>query len=138
VAGLSGTATASRATSDIVRPSTSARLQSVPGYGLTVENMDWVPDECTLPTADRPLRTAQFREVFGELTRTIERVAPGRLRLALVPSPEVAGRVAELAVRETECCSFFEFTLTAGKGLSLEIAVPEGREAILDAMAGSL
>ncbi|MBO2453039.1 hypothetical protein J4573_38515 [Actinomadura barringtoniae] len=100
--------------------------------------MDWIADECTLPTADRPLRTAQFREVFGELTRTIERLAPERLRLTLVTSPEVAGRVAELAVREIECCSFFEFTLTAGKGLSLDIAVPQGREAILDAMAGAL
>jgi hypothetical protein len=108
------------------------------GVRAYLRSMNWVPDECTLPTADRPLRTAQFREVFGELARDVERAAPGRLRLTLTASPEVAGRVAELAVRETECCSFFEFTLTAGKGLSLEIAVPKGREEILDAMAGSL
>jgi hypothetical protein len=101
-------------------------------------DMDWEPEECTLPVADRPLRTAEFREVFGELARGVERVAPGRLRLELVATPEVAGKVAELAVRETACCLFFEFTLTAGKGLSLEIAVPQGREGILDAMAGSL
>jgi hypothetical protein len=96
----------------------------------------WVPDACTLPTARQPLRVAAFDALFTEAVRGIERAGPGRLRLDLQAGPQIAQRAAELAAAETGCCSFFTFTLTiTGGGLVLEVAVPEARIAVLDALA---
>lgn len=48
----------------------------------------------------------------------------------------MAARVADLLVRETDCCSFFTFTLTATDGtLLLEVAVPPAHVEVLDAIA---
>ena|ERR1700691_3381949 len=102
---------------------------------LTVDGA-WVPDACTLPRAQRPLRVAAFDSLFAEAVRGIERVTPDRLRLDFQADPQVAGRVGELVAAETGCCSFFTFTLTAtGGGLVLEVAVPEPHIGVLDALA---
>ncbi len=94
----------------------------------------WAPTACTLPTAERPLRVTEFDELFGAAVR-VERRAATRLRLVLEPTPEVAARCAVLAVRETGCCSFFTFALTATGGeLWLEITVPEPHVGVLDGM----
>jgi thioredoxin len=97
----------------------------------------WAPgDACTLPAADRPLRLAEFDDLFATAVRAVDRVEPTRLRLALDPRPEVAARTADLAVRETDCCGFFTFTLTAAdEQLALEVAVPDGRTEVLDGLA---
>ncbi|MPZ83278.1 MAG: hypothetical protein GEV28_23945 [Actinophytocola sp.] len=96
---------------------------------------EWVPQACTLPTAERPLRVAEFDGLFASAVRGVDRVAGG-LRLALTPTPEVAATVAGLAARETGCCSFFTFTLTATAGaLELGIAVTDGHDDVLDALA---
>lgn len=60
-----------------------------------------MPDACTLPTAEQPLR---------------------------------------LAARETECCSFFTFTIspqpaTDGEALTLDINVPAAYTGVLDSLA---
>ncbi len=100
------------------------------------DGLDWAPQACTLPTSRRPLRAAEFGGLFTDAVRGLERVAPTRLRLDLEASPQVAGRAAELAAAETQCCSFFTFTLTAtGGSLVLEIAVPAPHAAVLDALA---
>ncbi|MFJ8958064.1 hypothetical protein ACIRG5_01685 [Lentzea sp. NPDC102401] len=94
----------------------------------------WAPEACTLPTAERPFRQAEF----DELLATAARHRPERTRLVLTldPRPEVAARAADLAVRETGCCSFFTFELTAtGGGLSLAISVPDAQAEVLDALA---
>lgn len=97
----------------------------------------WVPgDTCTLPSAAQPLRLAEFDDLFATAVRTVDRVDRTRLRLTLDPRPEVAARVADLAVRETDCCGFFTFTLTAAdEQLRLEVAVPQGRTEVLDGLA---
>jgi hypothetical protein len=96
----------------------------------------WIPDACTLPAGERPLRAAAFDGLFAEAVREVERPGPERLRLALRAGPGVAGRAAELAAAETACCSFFTFTLTiSGGGLVVEISVPGARVAVLDALA---
>jgi hypothetical protein len=120
-------------------------LHAVPRYGLTAEGMErdevssggaWVPQSCTLPASGRQLRAAEFGGLFTEMVLGIERAAPTRLRLDLAPSPQAAGRAAELAAAETGCCSFFTFTLTAAAGrLVLEIAVPAPHITVLDALA---
>jgi hypothetical protein len=96
----------------------------------------WVPDTCALPSAQRPLRVAEFDALFATAVRGIERVTPARLRLDFQADPQVAGRVAELMAAETGCCSFFTFILTAtGGGLVLEVTVPEPHIGVLDALA---
>lgn len=66
----------------------------------------WVPQSCTLPTVEQPLRAVEFDAVFADAVRFVERPSPDRVRLELEPTPEIAARVVDLAVRETGCCSF--------------------------------
>jgi len=70
-------------------------------------NLNDVPEACTLPTAQRPLRRAEFDDLFATVVGR-DRVAAGHLRL-VVTAPEAD--VRDLTARETECCSFFRFTV---------------------------
>jgi hypothetical protein len=53
-----------------------------------------VPQACTLPTAEQPVRLADFDDVFATGVVGVQRVAPLRLRLVLRPEPAVAAAVA--------------------------------------------
>ena len=95
----------------------------------------WAPDACTLPTADRPLRIAEFDALFAEAVVGVQRVNDGCAVLELRPEPAVAARAADLAVRETQCCSFFQFAVIATGGrLTLEVTVPDTQAAVLAAL----
>jgi hypothetical protein len=95
-----------------------------------------VPDACTLPTVDRPLRLAEFDDLFATSVRSVNRLEPARLRLDLEPDASVAARAADLVVRETGCCSFFTFTLTATGGeVRLDVTVPPEQVDVLGALA---
>ncbi len=88
-----------------------------------------------MPTAEQPLRLNEIDELFGTVVRSVQRVDDLRLRLQLQPDPVVAARTADLIVRESACCSFFTFTLTATEGrLALEVAVPPAHVDVLDGM----
>jgi hypothetical protein len=96
--------------------------------------MAWVPTECTLPTAEQPLRVAEFDDLFVTALRKLSRPAPQRLRLLLDRAAEQ--RTRELVARETACCSLFTFTLSAGEDmLCLDIEVPASRTPVLDDLA---
>jgi hypothetical protein len=110
----------------------------VPGAisGAAAPSPGWAPEACTLPTAERPLRAADFDAAFAAAVRGLDRAGPTRLRLELEPTPQAAARMAELAVAETGCCSFFTFALTAtGGALSLDVTVPERYAPVLAALA---
>lgn len=95
------------------------------------------PDACTLPTADQPLRLAEFDALFAADVTDVQQPSADTTLLTLRPDPAVAGRAADLAARETACCSFFEFTLTATGGqLTLQIRTPATHFDVLDALAG--
>lgn len=95
----------------------------------------WVPDACTLPTAEQPLRAKEFDDLFRDATSAVHRIDAQRARLALRPEPQLAARAADLLVRETRCCSFFGFALTATVGeLTLDITASPGQVAVLDAL----
>ena len=88
--------------------------------------------------AEQPLRAADFRTFLAAAVQRATRPEPSRLHLDLQPGPQVAARAAELAAAETECCSFFTFTLTAAIGaLALDITVPTTHTAVLDALASA-
>ncbi|MGI5203624.1 hypothetical protein ACQEU6_18870 [Spirillospora sp. CA-108201] len=96
----------------------------------------WAPRACTLPTAERPLREAEFDALFAEAVTAVRPAGAGRVRMELRPRPRAAARAAELAARETGCCSFFAFTLTAtGGALALEISTDDRHTEVLDALA---
>lgn len=89
---------------------------------------DWVPDACTLPTPEQPLRVAEFDALFATSLRSIDRPAPTRLRLTLAD----VTNVEDLIARETACCSFFTFTL---QNHVLDVEVPPSHTKVLDALA---
>ena len=94
----------------------------------------WVPQACTLPTEDRPLRLSEFDELFATSLRGLGWVSPTVLRWALDPAAEEGAR--DLTARETECCSFFSFAFAlVGDDLMVEVQVPPAQVAVLDALA---
>jgi hypothetical protein len=96
----------------------------------------WVPgDACTLPTAEQPLRVAEFDDLFTQSLRHVDRTAPTRLRLTLRRYPGATDTVEDLVSRETECCSFFVFAVRSRRGaILLDISVPEPRMHVLDGL----
>ncbi len=117
-------------------------LHSVPTYRLTVMRMRhddvneaWVPAACTLPNAAQPIRVAEFDDLFAAAVLAVDRPQPTRLRITLQPARGRAELVQDLARRETECCSFFDFTVTERSGvLLLDVVVPAAYAETLDAI----
>lgn len=101
-----------------------------------MSDLAWVPQSCTLPAEERPLRVAEWDALFAERLRTLSRPQPLRLRLELAGGAGVEERVRDLVERESGCCSFFTFTTVPGKDLvSLEVSVGQAHEAVLAALA---
>jgi hypothetical protein len=92
----------------------------------------WVPEACTLPTAERPLRVAEFEDLFGYVLRSA-RSGPTELKLVLPRDVEAAAR--DLARRESECCTFFTFEFdSSGDSVVMHVSVPETQVEVLDAL----
>jgi hypothetical protein len=101
-----------------------------------METETWASPACTLPTAERPTREAEFDDFFARSVRDVQRRSATDLRLTLEPSADVAAAAAELTVRETACCSFFTFAVTATGGqLWLDVTVSEPHVGVLDGFA---
>ncbi|MEV6282629.1 hypothetical protein [Kribbella sp. NPDC051770] len=96
--------------------------------------MNWVPDACTLPTAEQPLRVAEFDRLFARALRGVRRTGVTTLELDL--AADARAEVEELVARESECCSFFTFRVEPG--VLLVIDVPAERAGVLDALVERL
>ncbi len=97
--------------------------------------MTWVPESCTLPTAERPLRVAEFDDLAAAARGPAERPDPTELRIPLPAGDEVLSGVRDLLARETACCSFFSFEVRpSSSGTEVRVRVPESQTAVLDAM----
>lgn len=97
---------------------------------------DWIPESCTLPTAERPLRRAEFDDLFAEDVLTVHENSPLEVRLELRADADVAARAARLAAKETVCCSFFRFDLVATDGrIALVVSTESPNEVVLAALA---
>jgi hypothetical protein len=107
------------------------------GTTTTEHKMSWAPTECTLPTAERPLRVAEFDELFATSLRAVTRITPTHLRLHLDGAGQVEATTTDLVARETACCSFFTFNLdrTGDHRLQLDIQVPASYREVLDGLA---
>ncbi|MGH8775085.1 MAG: hypothetical protein ACRDWI_07920 [Jiangellaceae bacterium] len=95
----------------------------------------WVPQACTLPAVERPLRVAEFHQLFADALRGVDRPATTRLKLRLDRSAEAWAR--ELTARETDCCSFFDFTFTPAEEeqIAVDVNVSAAQVPVLDALA---
>lgn len=99
-----------------------------------------VPDACTLPTVDRPLRLAEFDDLFATAVRQVETLGPTHARMRLTGPAGLEATVRDLTARETECCSFFTFTITPqpvddGEAPTLDIEVPAQYADVLASLA---
>ncbi len=95
----------------------------------------WAPvDACTLPTAEQPLREAEFENLFAAALTAVDRLSPTHVRLTLRAEAEQTAR--DLAARETACCSFFsfEFTSVGGDVIEMDIKVPPTQVPVLDGL----
>ena len=108
---------------------------------MTRDDEVWVPDACNLPTAERPLRLAEFDELFATAVRGVEAVSQTHARLSLAGPAGLEAKVRDLTARETGCCSFFTFTITRepsgdGEAMVLDIEVPTAYANVLGSLAG--
>lgn len=99
-----------------------------------------VPDACTLPTAERPLRLAEFDDLFATAVRRVEPVTATHIRMWLTGPAGLEATVRDLTARETACCSFFTFTVTGEPGddsgaLTLDVEVPGQYADVLASLA---
>src|SRR5262245_46170454 len=93
---------------------------------------DWAPEACTLPGSARPLRVAEFADLFASVSRSIR---PRTTRLDLVLPRGVEATARDLARRESQCCSFFTFEFeSAGDAVVMHIGVPPEQVGVLDAI----
>ncbi|HLR93264.1 MAG TPA: thioredoxin domain-containing protein [Jiangellaceae bacterium] len=118
---------------EAVRDLLASLPQGLPDGAAT----DWVPDDaCTLPTAQQPLRVAEFDDLFVTALRDIDRRAPEWLRLRLSADSGVQESAAELIEQESGCCAFFDFDLAVtDAGLHLDVRVPLNRVDVLDGLS---
>lgn len=102
---------------------------------LTIEDDNWVPAACTLPTVEQPLRRQEFDDLFATDVLDVTEESAIRTRFSLRPDAQAASRAAALAVKETGCCSFFDFDLAiAGGKVTLSIGTAPAHQEVLAAL----
>lgn len=91
------------------------------------------PIACTLSADDRPERASAWTDV---LARAIERESTATgMRLRFDADPQLVATVADLAVREAECCAFFAFTIAIDtRGVWLAVDAPPDARPVLDSL----
>ncbi|WP_241825628.1 hypothetical protein [Micromonospora sp. CB01531] len=96
-----------------------------------------MPDACSLPTAERPLRLAEFDQFFRDAVRGADRLSTQHLRLQLDGADQVEQTARDLTARESSCCSFFTFDIARpdSNSLTLDVRVPAEHVGVLDALA---
>ncbi|MEO3760750.1 cation-translocating P-type ATPase [Mycobacterium sp. B14F4] len=105
----------------------AARTEPLP------ESAGWVPESCSLPTAERPLRVAEFDALFNDSVLRLTRRSATDLVVVLAADAEKTAR--DLAQQEAKCCSFFDFQFAAsGSDVVMSVSVPESHTDVLDAL----
>ena len=100
-----------------------------------------IADFCTLPTAAQPMRLMEFDELFRRQLNPPRWIGPHRVEFTFAAAEGLYAQVADLAARESACCSFFDFVIdqpnqqadNQGR-LVLHVGVPESRADVLEAL----
>jgi hypothetical protein len=83
---------------------------------------------------DRPLRLAEFDDLFATALRHQQRLSPTVLQWRIDAAAEATAR--DLVGRESSCCSFFSFAFADdGDAVRLDVQVPAAHVDVLDALA---
>ncbi len=100
------------------------------------DQRDWAAvDACTLPSAERPLRVAEFDALFDERLVGVERLGPTHARIELQSGDVTLAMAADLTERETSCCSFFSFSVSGSdESTTIEVGVPASQAEVLEAL----
>jgi hypothetical protein len=108
---------------------------------LAVLNAGCDDDFCTLPTPARPLRVAEFDELFAGQLAAPNWISRHEVEFTVAGADDLYDRVSDLVARETACCSFFDFSITRltrrtghGPALTLRVGVPASRHDVLEAL----
>ncbi|MDO9485651.1 MAG: hypothetical protein Q7K25_06290 [Actinomycetota bacterium] len=97
---------------------------------------EWASNSCSLPTAERHLRIEEFNAFFKDDVAGVSKRPQGEVHLTLRPGDAVAQRAAQLAVRESTCCSFFTFHLIIGNATSeMFVSADAQHSSVLDDLA---
>ncbi|GAA1630550.1 hypothetical protein [Actinoplanes couchii] len=96
---------------------------------MTIDELGWAPETCTLPTASKPLRVAEFDDLLTSGLLSWQRLSSTALTWQFSPSAMPAAR--DLTTRESACCTFFTFTF---HGPRLTVTVPGAQTGVLDAL----
>lgn len=99
-----------------------------------------IPDACTLMTAERPVRLTEFDDLFANAVGAVELVNATWVRMHLAGPAGLESTVRDLTARETECCSYFTFTVSRepgvdGEALVLDVRVPVQYADVLTSLA---
>jgi DNA-binding transcriptional MerR regulator len=83
-----------------------------------------VPVGCTLSNGGQVARRAEWADLLGRATGRTD--TDGAADITFPADPDLAGRLAALAAREKQCCTFFAFTLdlTAAGSVTLHVRAP--------------
>ena len=90
-----------------------------------------VPIACTLTAEEQPDRVDEWRAFLGTHVEAAE-LGPTEARLKLRAGDEAFITAADLALREKQCCAFFEFNLRLDtEGRWMTIGVPDDAAPVL-------
>ena len=90
-----------------------------------------VPIACTLTAEEQPDRLGEWKAFLGTHVESAE-LAPTEARLKLRAGDKAFTTAADLALREKQCCAFFEFNLRLDTdGRWMTIGVPDDAAPIL-------
>ena len=95
---------------------------------------------CILPTAEQPLRVAEFDSLLAAALTEARRLDETHARLTLLRGRDLAQRVLDLTTQETACCSFFTFVVDfcdaadGWIGVHVDVAVPTAQTPVLEAL----
>lgn len=95
-----------------------------------------VPIACSLNESELRARAGEWAAMLaGAISRT---AIDDGARISFRPDPTVAAQLAELAMREQQCCPFFSFTIEIAAGaLALSVtAPPAARQTVDHLLAG--
>ena len=80
---------------------------------------------------------AEFDQLFTEAVREVHRLDPTRLDIVLAAAARE--RAVDLAARETQCCSLFQFEFhddaTRADRVRMTVTVPAAHSTVLDGLA---
>jgi hypothetical protein len=96
------------------------------------------PIACTLEAGAARAQLDAWRDLLAGAIDRRNRVATGRLELALASDFDQVDALVRLAQQETTCCAFFAFSVVIGaEALTLVIEAPDDAAAVLDDFANT-